>query len=107
MFDEAKYDEVVAAVSALAAAGGAAGLRHHFAGYFDELGLWMHFAPNTPDSVVVVCGNALIKHLNETLPRGNPYFGWCLSLERDGMTLDVLSPEDEVVSLGLVARVAK
>jgi hypothetical protein len=74
VFDDAKYDEVVAGVNAVASAGGAVEVRDHFAGYFNELGLWVKFSDDASDRQIISIGNQLLAYLNEALPPGNPHF---------------------------------
>ena len=90
MFDEAKYDEVVAHVKALASAAGAIDVRHHFAGYFNELGLWVRFERDTTDRSITSVSNQLRSYLNEVLPLENADFAWILSLERGADTVEVI-----------------
>jgi hypothetical protein len=94
MFDETKYDEVVAHVTALATAAGAVEVRHHFAGYFDELGLWVRFEPSTVDLCISTAGNQLLAYLHAALPHETALFTWVLSLERGSDTVNVFVPGD-------------
>jgi hypothetical protein len=92
MYDDAKYEEVVSGVRSIASGPSVAEVRDHFAGYFDELGLWVRFLEGTPDNDVIELRNELVAYLNSVLPEGNPLFSWGLSIERGRDTLDVIAP---------------
>jgi hypothetical protein len=94
VYDEAKYNEVVSGVRSRASRPSVLEVRDHFAGYFDELGLWVQFRDGTPDQEVIAIGNELLVYLNDVLPRNNEWFRWMLSLERGKDTLDVLEAGD-------------
>jgi hypothetical protein len=91
MFDEAKYDEVVARVTPLAIAAGAVEVRHHFAGYFDELGISVRFDTGVDDRCISTVGNQLLAYLHKALPHETAPFAWILSLEREEATLSMFS----------------
>ena len=94
MYDDAKYDEVVSGVRSRASRPSVLEVRDHFAGYFNELGLWVQFRDDTPDREVIELGNELLTYLNDMLPRNNGWFRWILSLERGRDTLDVIDAGD-------------
>ena len=94
MYDEAKYSEVVSGVKSRASRPSVLEVRDHFAGYFDELGLWVQFRDGTSDQEVIEVGNELLTYLNDVLPRNNESFRWILSVERGRDTLDVIVPGD-------------
>ena len=105
MFDQAKYDEVVSRVRSIASRPSVAEVRDHFAGYFDELGLWVRFAEDTPDREVIELRNELVAYLNGVLPARNALFKWGLSIERGYETLDVVAPGDGPLEVdGILAR---
>jgi hypothetical protein len=95
VFDVAKYNQVVTGVRSRASISSVLEVRDHFAGYFNELGLWVQFREGTPDREVIEVGNDLLVYLNEVLPRDNEWFRWILSLERGQQTLDVVLPGDK------------
>ena len=95
VFDDSKFNEVVSGIRARASRPSVLEVCDHFAGYFNELGLWVQFREDAPDREVIEVGNELLAYLNEVLPRDNSWFPWMLSLERGRDTLDVIAPGEK------------
>lgn len=89
-------EKVVAQVRAMVAKPYVEALDDHFAGYFNELGLFVTVRDDTDDAVVIDLRNDLLHYLNSALPKDSAPFKWLVCIKRDSKTIDVFAPGDSV-----------
>ncbi|MES2295864.1 MAG: hypothetical protein V4582_02425 [Pseudomonadota bacterium] len=79
-------------------------LEDHYAGYWDELGLFIKLRDNVADADVIRLRNDLLNLLERVLPTGKADFTWQVGFVRSGMTIEVLFPGDEIRDLNDTLR---
>lgn len=85
---------VVTDLRAIAARAGVSGVEDHFAGYFNELGLFLSVATDTPDPQVIDLRNEMLGYLEWVLPSSSAPFKWQVGIKRDAKTIEVIFPGD-------------
>ena len=67
----------------------------HFAGYFNELGLFISVKEDASDLEVVNLRNKLLEHFESALPEGSAPFLWQVQFKRHAKIIEVLFPGDK------------
>ena len=89
-------ERVLAEVRVLAAKPCVEALEDHFAGYFNELGVFVTVREDTQDAVVIDLRNDLLLYLDSALPKDSAPFKWLVSFKRDSKTIDVVASGDSL-----------
>ena len=90
MYDARKYEAAVEGVRRIAARPSVASISDHFAQYFDEMGMSITVADDTPDRDIIALRNEIATFLEAELPGDDP-FKWIVSFGRRGKTVEVIS----------------
>ena len=98
-FTVEKYNDVVSQAKVLCDCTFVETLEDHYAGYWDELGLFITLRDDAIDSDVIVLRNDLLNFLKSALPIGNADFKWQVAFARSGKTIEVVFPGDEIRDL--------
>ena len=85
---------VIAEVRVIAARPCVVSLGDHFAGYFNELGIFVGVADDAQDSEVIDLRNAMLAYLDMVLPEESALFKWQVGIKRDSKTIEVIFPGD-------------
>ena len=94
MSGEVKAREVVSVVRDMADRPFVVSVTHQYAADWDELALFVLVDDEAKDREVARLCNAILGHLNEVLPRGNPYFTWQVQFKRQSQIIEVIFPGD-------------
>lgn len=95
-YTEATYSAVVSKAKAMCDCSFVETVEDHYAGYWDELGLFIKLRDDAADADVIVLRNGLLNLLEQVLPKGKADFTWQVGFVRDGKTIEVLFPGDEI-----------
>jgi hypothetical protein len=95
-YNEATYADAVSKAKGLCDRWFVESLEDHYAGYWDELGLYINLRNSAVDAEVIELRNGLLMLLEQMLPKGNADFTWQVGFVRSGKTIEVLFPGDEI-----------
>ena len=85
-------DHASAEVRRIAAKPFVTSVEDHFAGYFNELGLFLTVVETATDAQVLELRNELLQCLETLLPKGKAAFTWLVTIKRGGYTIEVVVP---------------
>ncbi len=92
MSGEVKAREVFSTVRDMADRPFVVSVTHQYAADWEELALFILLEDEAKDREVARLCNTILGHLNEILPRGNPYFSWQVQFKRHNQIIDVIFP---------------
>lgn len=98
-YNESTYNDVVSNARDLCDSSFVEALEDHYAGYWDELGLFIKLRDDVSDADVIGLRNDLLNLLEQMLPSGKADFSWQVTFKRSGKTIEVLFPGDEIRDL--------
>jgi hypothetical protein len=98
-YNETTYNDAVNKAKGLCDRSFVEALEDHYAGYWDELGLYIKLRNNAADAEVIGLRNGLLTLLEQLLPKGKSDFTWQVGFVRRGKTIEVLFPGDEIRDL--------
>ncbi len=94
MSGEVKAKEIVSTVRDMADRPFVVSVTHQYASEWQELALFVLLEDEAKDREVARLCNAILQHLNEVLPRGNPHFSWQVQFKRQAQIIEVIFPGD-------------
>ena len=95
MYDEQQVQAAVAGVTRISTRPGVVSVRDHFAGYFDELGIWITVADDASDESVISLRNEIAAFLETAISRTESSFKWIVTFGRRGQTVEVISTGEQ------------